>query len=101
MKPTEAGRKLEEIAAKARQGAEPDAGPLVEAAREVAALLKANASRSGHSIAVRVVEKHNGVRLTVTGPHAGRYKALAEREMNARAVGAKAEVRAQITRRAK
>lgn len=101
MKPQDAGRALDEIASRARQGAVPDVEPLVEAARAVAALLRANASRSGHSIGIRLVEKANGVRLTIVGPHAGRYEALAKREMDARMPGASAEIRAKITRRAK
>ena len=101
MNPTEGARALEEVASQARANTNPDCQPLHDAAKSVAALIRANASRAGHSIAVRVVEKGDGVRLTVTGRHAGRYQTLAARELDARMPGAKAEIRAQVTRRAK
>jgi hypothetical protein len=78
-----------------------DSSALLNAAKSAASLVRANASRNGHTVAVRVVSKSGGVRVTVTGPHASRYRQLMEREMDARMPDVHAEIRAQITRRAK
>lgn len=98
MKPEDAVKPLKQAADDLR-AVRPDPQPLLEAAKEVTSLLRANAARAGHSVAIRVIGTGDGVRITVVGPQASRYRALARREMDARMPGVKAEIRAQITRR--
>lgn len=74
---------------------------LEKAAVEVARMVRAEAARRGHSVGIRVVRRTNGVRVTVTGPQAGRYRAAVERALEDKVPQASAEIRAQITRRAK
>lgn len=78
-----------------------DTSAMVHAAREVAATVRQQALHAGQHVGIRVVARHNGVRLTVTGPHASKYRGLVERELGAKAPQVRAEIRAQITRRAK
>lgn len=80
-------------------GEHPDTAPLMNLAREVAGDIRATAARSGHHVGIRVVERGEGIRVTITGPAAMRYKTLAERAFSARLPAAKTELRAQITRR--
>jgi hypothetical protein len=75
-----------------------DPAPLLEAARQTASLVRANASRAGHSVQVRVVARGEGVRITVAGPQANRYREMVERQMDAMLPAARAEIRAQLTR---
>lgn len=74
---------------------------LERAAIEVARMVRTEAARRGHSVGIRVVRKSNGVRVTVTGPHASQYRTAVEKALTAKVPGASAEIRAQITRRAK
>jgi hypothetical protein len=74
---------------------------LERAAREAAAVARAQAAQSRHSVSVRIVARHGGVRVTVQGPQATRYRALIERELNARIPDVKAEIRAQVTRKSR
>lgn len=98
MRPEESSRALDQVTERARAAANPDPEPLVRAAKEAASIIRGNASAAHHSIAVRVVAKHNGVRVTITGRHAERYKALLTRELDARMPGARAEIRTMATR---
>jgi hypothetical protein len=59
-----------------------DPAPLLEAARQTASLVRANASRAGHSVQVRVVARGE----------------MVERQMDAMLPAARAEIRAQLTR---
>lgn len=99
MRPDQASAELARQTAELRQ-TRVDPHPLVEAARQVASTVRANASRNGHTVAVRVVAKGDGVRLTVVGPHAMRYRVMAEKQMDEMMPGVHAQIRAQITRRA-
>jgi len=101
MTPEEAAKVLADRA-KALGRADADTNEiLIRAARDVAAGVKGMAQRAGHSIAVRVVERGNGVRLTVVGPQAVRYKRLIEDELQRRVPDIHAEIRTQITRRSR
>ena len=71
---------------------------LLDAAKQAASLVRANASRAGHSVAVRVVSKGDGVRMTVVGPQAHRYQSMLSRTMDELMPGVHAQIRAQITR---
>lgn len=102
MKLEDVGRDLQERAERLRAaGTSPDIEELLHAAREVAAGIKAAASRNGHQVGVRVVQRSTGVRITITGPQATRYRAMAQQGMDRRMPGVEAVIRAQITRRAK
>jgi hypothetical protein len=79
----------------------PPVEPLMHAAREVASDIRVTASRAGHSVGVRLVERDGGVRITVTGPQANRYRLMMEKAMQTRLPGARAEIRSMITRRVK
>lgn len=74
---------------------------LEHAAIEVAKMVRAEAARRGDSVGIRVVRRTSGVRVTVTGPRAGRYRSAVEKALEAKVPNAAAEIRAQITRRAK
>lgn len=78
-----------------------DTTPLERVAREVAVKVRQTAQSSGDSVAIRVVRKHQGVRITVVGRRAARYRSMVERELAAKMPDASAEIRAQITRRAR
>lgn len=72
-----------------------------QAARDVAAGVKGMAQRNGHKVAIRVIAQGSVVRLTVVGPQAVRYRRLVEVEMKRRVPDIQAEIRTQITRRAR
>jgi hypothetical protein len=74
---------------------------LLKIVNEIARSVRADATRHGHRVGIRVVQRTNGVRITVTGPHASRYRAPVEKAMRDRAPGAEAEIRVMLTRRAK
>lgn len=74
---------------------------LEKAAVEVARMVRTQAAQRGHSVGIRVVRRSSGVRVTVTGPRAGQYRSMVEKALEARVPAATAEIRAQITRRAK
>lgn len=71
---------------------------LEQAANEVAKIVRSDAARSGRSVGIRVVRKPTGVRVTVTGPNAPRYRRVVEDELDKRIPGVEAQVRARITR---
>jgi len=100
MKPDEAGRQLASLSEDVKAAGEGvSLEPLLQAAQQVAQQLRLQASRSGHSIGIRVAQRGQGVRLTVTGRHAIRYRRIASQELSQLMPGAQAEIRAQITRR--
>jgi hypothetical protein len=102
MRPEDAAVVLAARAARLREApAGMDTSAMLQAAREVAALVRQQATSVGHRVGIRVVSKHNGIRLTVTGPRAAQYQGLVERELAARVPTIQAEIRSQITRRAK
>lgn len=73
--------------------------PLLAAAKDVAITVKKLAARNGHSLNIRVVKKSGGVRITVVGARAERYRAIVGSELARRAPGAQAEIRAQLSGR--
>jgi hypothetical protein len=92
---------LQRRAEKLRRAHEHSPEILERAAREVAAGVKGMAQRAGHNVAIRVVTRGDGVRLTVVGPQAVRYRRLVEEELKRRVPDVKAEIRTQITRRSR
>lgn len=102
MTPEQAMRQLDGVVNDIRAAGEGvELEPLLKACQQVAQRVREQAARSGHSIAVRVVERGNGVRLTVRGPHAVRYRSMASRELAALIPDARADIRAQVTRKAR
>lgn len=82
-------------------GEEATAEPLLKMASQVAQEVRALAAQSGHSIGIRVASKDRGIRLTVTGRQAGRYRQLVERRIDTLMPEVKTEIRAMVTRRVK
>jgi len=72
---------------------------LEHAATEVARMVRQDAQRNGRSVGIRVVRKASGVRVTVTGPSAARYRRVVQDELERRIPEIGAEVRARITRK--
>ena len=68
---------------------------------EVARAVRADAARNGHHIGIRVLRRTSGVRLTITGPQAARYRRPVETALAERVPSIEAEIRVMITRRAK
>jgi len=102
MRPSEVNRELDDQAAKIKAAGEHlDVTPLVAAARAAIQAVRTAAQQNRDPVGVRLVEKPNGIRLTVTGPKAARYRTLLEREMNARMPEASTEIRALITSKVK
>lgn len=101
MTPEEVRRTQQHQVAELRAAAASANLALEKAAIEVGRLVRAEASRRGHSVNIRVVRKTGGVRVTVTGPRAAQYRAAVEKALRDRVPNASAEIRAQLTRRAK
>jgi hypothetical protein len=78
---------------------EPNVESLVQAARQVAGNVRQVAARAGHSVGIRVLEKRNGVRITVTGPQAHRYRAMINEQLERSRPETADDIRAQITRK--
>jgi hypothetical protein len=102
MTPHEANSLLEARTAQIKAAAAAaDPAPLQRAARQVGAAVKDIAGRQGHVIEVRVVERPNGVRLTVKGRYAARYRRMVETTMARVVPQAAVEIRTQITQSAR
>ena len=101
MKPEELRREHQKQVAELRAAPAAANIALEKAAIEVGRLVRAEAARRGHSVGVRVVRKPSGVRVTVTGPRATHYRAAVEKALKDRLPQATAEIRAQLTRKAR
>lgn len=101
MTPEEARRAQQDQVAKLRAAAVEANIALEKAATEVARLVRAEAARRGHSVGIRIVRRTNGVRVTVTGPRATQYRSAVEKALRDRVPAAQAEIRAQLTKKAK
>jgi len=75
--------------------------PLLRAAKQAAGQVRIAASRAGHSVGIRVAQRGQGVRITVTGPQAVRYRSMIGAVLDQQMPGVGADIRAQITRKAK
>lgn len=74
-----------------------DPAPLQRVARQVASQVREIAGREGHVISIRVIERPNGVRITVTGRYASRYRKMVEDRLGKLVPDAAVEIRTQIT----
>ena len=83
----------------ALRNAQPTSEVLMRSVHEVASLVKITASRAGDAVGIRMVNRREGVRITVIGPRAQRYKSLIAAEMERRFPQIKTEIRAQISRK--
>lgn len=100
MNQAEAMRAMNRIASHtAAAGEMVDIGTLQRAAKQAAATALVTAQRAGHSVGIRVMERANGVRITVTGPKAHRYRAIVNAELERLAPTTSAEVSSQIVRK--
>lgn len=93
MKPDEVSAHLQSKVDELRDVPDQAVAVLARESKAVATLIRQTAGRSRHSIDVRVVVTKNTVRMTIIGQQASRYRALAERELDARVPSAKAEIR--------
>lgn len=73
--------------------------PAQRAVQAIARDIRAEAARRGDRIGIRVLQRKDGVRLTVTGPAANKYRGAVQKAMESRAPAIKAEIRALLTRR--
>jgi hypothetical protein len=102
MKPVEVQAQLDAQAARIKAAGEHiDVTPLMQAAKAAANAVRTAAAQRRDPVGIRVVEKANGVRLTVTGPKAARYRSLLSQELNSRMPSAQAEIRALVTSKVK
>lgn len=101
MKPEEVVPALQDRARKIRDAHGGASEPIVRRAKTIAGSVRTAAARAGHSVGIRVVEKPNGVRVTVTGPQAVRYKKMIEAELARQLPEARAEIRTLITRKSR
>lgn len=68
-------------------------------ARAAASMLRSTAARAHDRVGARIVRHGNGIRVTLTGPAAGKYRAFMARELARRMPQEAAELRTQITRK--
>lgn len=102
MNPQEVGGALSDQVARIKAaGEQVDVTPLMQAAKAAANAVRMAAAQRRDPVGVRLVEKPGGVRVTVTGPKAARYRNLLEQELASRMPQAKAEIRALITSKVK
>ena len=103
MTPDQAMDKLRERANQVRDAgrAEDLLGPAQQVARQIATQVRMEATRRGHTIGVRVMSKAGGIRVTVTGPYAGRYRDALSKAFDQQLPRVTTEIRSMITRRAK
>lgn len=76
-----------------------EVGPLVAAATKAAGTVRVMAARQGDMVGIRVMQRANGVRITVSGPKAHRYRAIVNAELERLQPQTKADVAAGITRK--
>jgi hypothetical protein len=77
-------------------GEHPDVTPLLNAAHDAASAVRDIALQSREPVRIRVVAAPRGVRVTVVGARAGKYRALMERALEQRYPATEAAVRADI-----
>lgn len=80
-------------------GAHPDPESLIRAAKMAATKVSRLAVISGHQVNIKVMAKTNGVRISVSGPKAHRYRAIITEELNRTRPETKADIVAQLTRK--
>ena len=100
MNQIEAMRAMNRMAERsANVGQAVDTQALLRAAKIAASKVLQMAARSGHSVGIRVTEKANGIRITVTGPKAHRYRAIVGAELERLQPETAADIKAQIIRK--
>jgi hypothetical protein len=100
MNQLEAMRAMNRIAAHAQvSGAVVDVEALQRAAKAAAAKALATAQSSGHSVAIKVTARTNGVRISVTGSKAHRYRTIVGAELERLSPTTAADLKAQIIRK--
>lgn len=100
MNQVEAMRAMNRIASHTRAAGEVvDVEALQLAAKTAAGTVLTLAQRSGHPVAIKVTAKANGVRISVTGPKAHRYRQIVSAELERLSPTTAADLRLQILRK--
>lgn len=100
MNQAEAVRAMNRIASRtAAAGQTVDLEALHRAAKQVASHVLVMAQRAGHGVSIKVTERPDGVRISVTGSKAHRYRTIINAELERLAPQTAAEVHAQIIRK--
>lgn len=99
MNPERVGAELAERTAYLKDVPAKSLDQMAKSVREVIAGVRGQAQRAGHNIDVRMVVRGQGVRVTVLGPHAARYRSLISKELTRRDL--QAELRTMATSRKK
>ena len=94
-------KQLAQVTEKVGEGVQVDVSGLEQQARQAASMLRSTAARAHDRVGVRIVRNANGIRVTLTGPAAGKYRALMAQELAMRMPQETTELRTQITRRIK
>ena len=66
---------------------------LARETKAAASQVRGVAARARHSIDVRIVVRGGGVRVTIVGQQASRYRAMLEKELDRRVPNMKADIR--------
>lgn len=101
MKPVDAARALSESASRMSRAVRIDTTAMMALAKQSAASANRAAQSSRDSIDIRVTQHSDGVRVSIRGPNALRYKSMMSRQMNAGMSNVKADIRARIVKQMK
>ncbi|MEP7036248.1 MAG: hypothetical protein ABI934_11725 [Actinomycetota bacterium] len=96
MTPAEAKHGMDAALARIHEQATPNTAAIVEVARHCALAVKQAAAHDGTAVGIRVYAHDGGVRMTVIGPHAGRYRDMLRHMFDQEMPQAVAEIRAQV-----
>lgn len=100
MNQSEAVRAMNRIANRTvTAGQAVDLEALHRAASQVASQVLIMAQRAGHSLSIKVTDRPDGVRISVTGSKAHRYRTIINAELERLSPQTAAEVQAQIVRK--
>jgi hypothetical protein len=96
-------RELEQTHAKASDEMRARMAQVEQAAeamvQTIARDVRSEAARKQHRIGIRIVRRREGVRITITGPDANRYRQPVQKLLEERAPLLKAEIRTMLTRK--
>lgn len=102
MNPDQVHSALEARTAQLKAAAEAmDPAPLQRLAKQVATQIREIAGRSGHVVSVRVVERPTGVRITIVGRNASRYRKMVEDRLTKLVPDAAVEIRTNTNQKAR
>jgi hypothetical protein len=99
MNPAEAMRMMAGHASAVADASVATVEPLMTAASHAAGTVRLMALTSGDQVDIRVMQRANGIRISVTGPKAKRYRSVITSELDRLHPATVAELRTQITRK--